>query len=167
MGLYRFQGGPPQQLPEPFFDADNNPWTHLETLSAEQLEEFGFLPAPPQPEFDASTHGVRWNDDAWEVYERWVPPEPPRQIPKVDFWRRFAPGEQVAILGAKKAIAAMTPADFAMVENIGWWQLAVVFETLDLIPNYIEPDHLDTIAGVNAFAQAGFIGSQRVAEILA
>src|SRR5687768_10776088 len=60
----------------------------------EQLEAVGllgaaFLPVPPV-----------------------VEPPPVRRLAKVDFWRRFTPAEQVALLGAKKRIAAMTPDEF-------------------------------------------------------
>lgn len=95
-----------------------------------------------------------------------APPHEPRRISKVDFWRRFTPAEQVAMLGARKTIAAMSPEEFGSPSSVGWWQLAVAFQTLDLIPSVIELDHPDTVAGVEGFAAAGLVAPARVPVIL-
>jgi hypothetical protein len=94
-------------------------------------------------------------------------PEPqPRRVAKVDFWRRFTPGEQVALLGARKSLEAMTPAEFQDPMSAGWWVLAVALQTLDMIPSVIELDHSDTVAGLEAFAASGIIAADRVAVVL-
>lgn len=94
-------------------------------------------------------------------------PEPePRRLPKVDFWRRFTPLEQVALLGSRKALNAMTPQQFSDPASAGWWALAVALQTLDMISEFIEIDHPETEAGLGAFAAAGIIAPERIPVIL-
>lgn len=144
--LYRLNGGAPQRLPNPYY-VEGLPYTNLSGDPA-LLAELGWVEDP----------------DA-------VEPPPvgadPRRIPKVDFWRRFQPAEQVAMLGARKFINAMTPADFALIENVGWWTLAVVFQEIDMIPEFVELDYPGTRAGLEAFAAAGLISEEHIAIVLA
>ncbi len=99
-------------------------------------------------EFDISLLGKRYNSQTGEF--EYVAPPPVRDLPKVDYLKRFTQAERIAIRNAGK--------------------------TDDLVNDYIELmnaavtvhlDDPDTVAGVNALESAGALATGRAAEILA
>lgn len=82
MTLYRKQGGRPQGLPFRDLDHVGQVWTDLAN-NPDGLVACGWVEAPPQPEFDAGTHRVFWDDgsEQWIVEELPPPPPPPPPAP--------------------------------------------------------------------------------------
>lgn len=135
------------------------------------------LPSELQGLADVSLADLSWADPSLGYKDtgffpvptdRPVPPIPVndvRRLPKVDFWRRFAPAEQIAILAVRKQIAEASSGDLLSNQNLA--KLALVFETLDLIPAYIELDHAETLDALGAFVEAGILVPERIGQIIA
>lgn len=63
--LYSLDGTFPAELPVFFLDADGNNYTALDERSDEDLAVLGFQPAPAEPDYNADTHALTWDEDKW------------------------------------------------------------------------------------------------------
>lgn len=96
------------------------------------------------------------------------PPAKVVRVSKIDFSRLLTLPERAALLGLRKQIAAMSPAEFADPVNTAFVQAAIMFESFDLPAEFIELTHPDTVAAVGTLMVAlGVITSKRATEILA
>jgi len=89
-------------------------------------------------------------------------------ISKIDFSRLFTGEQMVKYLALKAAAKALTPADFADPAKAVTIQAAVMFEKFGLLPDLIELDHPETIAGVGQIlVAAGVLPAPEAERILA
>lgn len=125
--------------------------------------------AAPPPALTEGQAAV-WFAGGWVVADRREVPATPavRRLAKIDFSRLFTPGQLVAYLALKAQAKALAPADFADPSQAIVIQAAVMFEKFDLLPDYIELDHPETVAGVSqVLVGAGVLTEAEAARILA
>lgn len=135
------------------------PWIYAET-------------APPAL---AEGEAAVWAGGAWYVQPYQEPPaEPdlpaaaPLRISKIDFSRLFTAQEFVAYLALEAQTKALAPADFADPDKVALVQAAAMFKKFDMLPDLIELDHPETIAGVGQVLVAtGVLTEGEAARILA
>lgn len=111
-----------------------------------------------------------WIAGGWVVAARRSvePPSTTRRLTKIDFARLFSPAQLVAYLALKAQAKALTPADFADPSKAVVIQAAVMFEKFDLLPDIIELDHPETVAGVGqVLVAAGVLSQGEAARVLA
>jgi len=124
-------------------------------------------PAAPGPD-----QAAVWAAEAWHLLERRPAPAPaperPMRITKIEFSRLFTDAQLVGYLALEAQAKALTPADFADPAKSGVIQAAVMFKKFDMLPDLIELDHPETIAGVDqVLVAAGVLTADEAARILA
>ena len=96
-----------------------------------------------------------------------APPQRLTRIAKIEFSRLFTDGQLIAYLALKAQAKALTAADFADPAKVALVQAAVMFEKFDMLPDLIELDHPETIAGVGQILVAnGVVSESEAARIL-
>ncbi|PZR37182.1 hypothetical protein [Caulobacter segnis] len=113
-----------------------------------------------------------WAGSAWEIVPEAERPtslsKTPLRIAKIDFSRLFTTDELVAYLALEAQAKSLTPADFADPTKTALVQAAVMFAKFGMLPDLIELDHPETIAGVSQVLVAnGVLTAAEAARILA
>lgn len=123
----------------------------------------------PPPAVGAGEAAV-WFAGRWFVGPARIPVLTPavRRITKIEFSRLFTNAQLIGYLALKAQAKALTPADFSDPDKAVLIQAAVMFEKYDMLPDLIELDHPETIAGVDqVLVAAGVLTSEEATRILA
>lgn len=111
-----------------------------------------------------------WFGGSWVIGTRREPVVTPavRRITKIEFSRLFTNAQLIGYLALKAQAKALSPADFADPAKAVLIQAAVMFEKYDMLPDLIELDYPETIAGVDqVLVAAGVLTADEAARILA
>jgi hypothetical protein len=111
--------------------------------------------------------GDTWDGTVNTPPEPSEPPAMPMRVSKIQFSRLFTTAELVAQNIKRKQIAALQPADYANPANAGLVGLEIVLQKLDLLTEFVELDHADTIAAIDLLQTLGVLSAERAAAVLA
>lgn len=126
MTIYSHNNATPAPIPFRIILSSGATRTDPATFTAAEIADAGYVKAPPQPEYDASTHSLGWDGSNWTLDE--LPPVAPHYAPLSARQLRLgliAAGISIASVDA--AIAAIednADREVALVE----WEYASQFE---------------------------------------
>jgi hypothetical protein len=164
--LWQKASGPPILLPYSDVDPNGLPWDNL-VNNADGRAACRYAAAPAWPDFDPLTQVCDWVSGAWQVNAKPASIPASIRVTKNEWIRLFTFAEQVHIEGLKKAIAGQTAAEFSDPSNIPMQMLAVGFEALSNIPEFIEVTDSQVTAIVNTvLVGAGVLTTARAARVL-
>lgn len=145
--LYRHNGGIPAALPYAAFDAKGDHWTDL-AGSPEGRAACGYVEAPAAPDFDPTTHAVRWDEAAevWKVDA--LPPPPPAPEP------RPRPLTRLAFVTLVQQAGGMSPALYLQARRDE--AFAYLWDMLNFAEEVARDDEL-TAQALGSLAAGGYL----------